>query len=411
VSYLVANQIALSCAPEGPLAVYLGPFAESLRREGYSQGSIRRKLMLAACFSRWLEQNEVALRCITSGHLTRFLRCRARDCQVIRGDRASLDQFLNFLRRESVIPAETALADKPTPADCCVQQYEQYLRDARGLADVTIHNYAPYVRDLLKHRFDDGPIALWRLCARDIVGFVQRRAPRMHTRSTKLMTTALRSFLQYARYCGSVKLDLATAVPVVANWSMPSIPRAIAPPQIRQLLASIDRRTPMGLRDYAIMLLLARLGLRSGEATFLELDDIHWNAGRLSIRGKSGQRSDLPLPADVGKAIAAYLQRGRPRSTSRRVFLRVQAPLCGLGPDGIGSIVRARLKRTGIEAPTYGAHQFRHGLATEMLRRGASLGEIGELLGHRSPESTKIYAKVDLNALRSIALPWPGGVR
>jgi len=199
---------------------------------------------------------------------------------------------------------------------------------------------------------------------------------------------------------------------VVAYWSMSSIPRAIAPDQVRRLLASIDRHTAMGLRDYAILLLLARLGLRSGEVTSLELEDIDWGAGRLSVRGKSGRRSELPLPGEVGKAIAAYLRRGRPASTSRRVFLRAKAPIRGFrGSSGVGSIVRHRLQRAGIHAPTYGAHQFRHGFATGLLRQGASLGEIGELLGHHSPETTKIYAKVDLDALRTLAMPWPGGAR
>ena len=193
---------------------------------------------------------------------------------------------------------------------------------------------------------------------------------------------------------------------------MPSIPRAIAADQVRQLLASIDRRTAIGRRDYAILLLLARLGLRSGEVASLKLDDIDWNAGQLRVRGKRGQRSELPLPAEVGKAIAAYLRRGRPDSSSRRVFLRAKAPSRGFrGASGVGSIVRHSLQRAGVKAPTYGAHQFRHGLATEMLRKGSSLAEIGEVLGHRHPQTTKIYTKVDIKALRTLALPWPGGAR
>jgi site-specific recombinase XerD len=193
---------------------------------------------------------------------------------------------------------------------------------------------------------------------------------------------------------------------------MSSIPRAIAPDQVRRLLARIDRHTAVGRRDYAILLLLARLGLRSSEVAFLELEDIDWKDGSLSVRGKGGRRLQLPLPADVGEAIVAYLRHGRPPSSSRRVFLRARAPLRGfLGQSAVGTIVRHALLRAGIDAPTTGAHQFRHGLATEMLRHGASLGEIGELLGHRSPETTKIYTKVDLDALRSLALPWPGGVR
>ncbi len=146
------------------------------------------------------------------------------------------------------------------------------------------------------------------------------------------------------------------------------------------------------------------------EVAFLELDDIDWNTGTLNIRGKSGRLNECPLAQEVGKAIATYLRDGRPPSTSRRVFLRAKAPIRGfLGASGVGSIVRHSLKRAGVKAPTYGAHQFRHGLATEMLRQGASLGEIGDVLGHRHPQTTKIYTKVDLAALRSLALPWPGG--
>jgi integrase/recombinase XerD len=299
-----------------------------------------------------------------------------------------------------------------TSAERCAQAYEQHLREARGLARATIINYVPFIRSFLKGRFGGGPATLSHLCARDVVAFVQHQAPRLHPKRAKLLTSALRSFLEYARYRGEVKLDLAAAVPIVPNWSMSSIPRAIGVDAVRQLLASIDRSTAVGRRDYAILLLLARLGLRSGEVAFLELDGIDWKAGQLSVRGKSGQRSDLPLPVEVGKAIAAYLRYGRPRCSSRRVFLRARAPVCGFqGACGVGSIVRHRLQRAGVDAPTFGAHQFRHGLATEMLRQGASLGEIGELLGHHNPQTTKIYTKVDLDALRTLAMPWPGGAR
>jgi integrase len=201
---------------------------------------------------------------------------------------------------------------------------------------------------------------------------------------------------------------LAAAVPIVANRSMPSIPRAIGAEQVPRLLASIDRHTVIGRRDYAIVLLLARLGLRSGEVAFLEIEDINWDAGQVSVRGKRGHRTALPLPADVGAAIAAYLRHGRPRSTSRRVFLRSKAPIRGfLGQCGVGSIVQHALQRAGIQAPTRGAHRFRHARATRLLRHGASLTEIGDALRHRSPQTTTIYAKVDLKALRTLALPWP----
>jgi site-specific recombinase XerD len=409
---IINNQVVLSRAPEGPIAAYLGPFAESVSAQGYALDSIHRQVLIAACFSRWLRQEGVGLRSITSDHSARYLRYRARHVRLCRGDAAALGHLIDFLRRQGLVPSEKTSTRRLTPAERCAQAYEQYLREVRALAKATIVNYVPFIRDFLQDRFGDGRVTLSRLGAGDVVRFVQRQASHLHRKRAKLMTTALRSFLHYVRYRGDITLDLAAAVPVVANWSMTSIPRAIAADQVRQLLTSIDRRTAIGCRDYAVLLLLARLGLRSGEVAFLNLDDIDWNAGQLSVHGKGGQRSELPLPAEVGAAIAAYLRRGRAHSTSRRVFLRAKAPILGFrGASGVGSIVRHSLKRAGIDAPTTGAHQFRHGLATEMLRRGASLSEIGELLGHRHPQSTKIYTKVDLKALRALALPWPGGAR
>ena len=409
---VINSQVVLSRVPEGPLASHISSFAEFVSAQGYAPNSIRPQVRLAASFSRWLKQEGVELRCLTSDHSRQYLRYRARRVHPCLGDAAALRYLIDFLRAEGLVPTEKVSVGRVTPAECCTQAYEQHLREARNLAKATIVNYVPFIRRFLKDRFGDGPVTLSLLCARDVVRFVQRQAPRLHTKRAKLMTTALRSFLKYARYRGEVTLDLAAAVPTVANWSMSSIPRAIPADQVHQLLVSINRQTAIGRRDYAILLLLARLGLRSSEVAFLELEDIDWNAGTLSVRGKSGLRNEFPLPLEVGKAIVAYLRDGRPPSTNRRVFLRAKAPIRGFrGASGVGSIVRHSLKRAGIKAPTYGAHQFRHGLATEMLRQGASLGEIGDVLGHRHPQTTMIYTKVDLEALRTLALPWPGGVR
>jgi len=280
------------------------------------------------------------------------------------------------------------------------------------LAKSTAANYVPFVVDFLKDRFGSNSVKLSRLRAADVIRFVQAQASRLHVTRAKLLTTALRSFFRYARLRGEVTLDLAAAVPIVASWSMASIPRAIAPQQTQRLLASIDRTTAMGKRDYAILLLLARLGLRSGEVAALELNDIDWSAGQLSILSKGSRRSEMPLPVDVGKAIANYLRRGRPQCTSPRVFTRSRAPVRGfLGASGVGAIVRHRLQRAGITAPTYGAHQFRHGLASDMLRQGASLAEIGAVLGHQHPDTTRIYTKIDVKSLHTLAQSWPGGVR
>jgi integrase/recombinase XerD len=412
VKHIIDDQVALSRPPEGPLATQIAAFARYARDEGYARQSRYRRVLLAAGFSQWLGQQAIRLQRVSSEHPKRYLRSRARRVQVHNGDAAALRQFLGFLRQHGVIPAERVSSLRLTPVEQEARAFGHYLHNERALARATCVNYLPFIRDFLTDRFGHGPVALARLCAGDVMRFVQRQAPRLHLKRAKLLTSAMRSFLRYARYRGAVTLDLAAAVPVVANWSMSSIPRAIGADQVRQLLASIDRRTVTGRRDYAIVLLLARLGLRAGEVAFLELDDIDWDAGEVSVRGKGDQRTALPLPAEVGAAIAAYVRHGRPLSTSRRVFLRSKAPVRGfLSQCAIGSIIRHALQRTGIQAPTTGAHQFRHALATQMLRRGASLTEIGEVLRHRSPQTTTIYAKVDLQALRTLALPWPGGAR
>jgi integrase/recombinase XerD len=412
VKYIINDKVVLSRPPEGPLAAHIGSFTQWVSEQGYAASSLWQRVHLAACFSGWLGEQGVRLRSVSSDHPAQYLQHRARRVQPGRSDAAALRHFMDFLRRQEVIPAEKEPSRRLTQVEQCLHAFERYLSEERALARATIVNYVPFIRSFLDDRFGNRPVRLGRLCAGDVVRFVQHEAPRLHVKRAKLLTTALRSFLQYARYRADITLDLAAAVPPVANWSMTSIPRAIPADQVRQLLASINRRTAMGRRDYAILLLLARLGLRSSEVAFLELDDIDWKTGRFSVGGKSGRRTDLPLPDDVGKAIVEYLQRGRPRSASRRVFLRGRAPIRSfLGQSAIGSLVRHSLKRAGINAPTMGAHQFRHALATQMLRQGASLTEIGEVLGHRSPQTTKIYTKVDLGALRMLALPWPGGVR
>jgi integrase/recombinase XerD len=379
VKHIIDDHVVLSRPLEGPLATQIAAFARYAREEGYARQSRYRRVLLAAGFSRWLGQQAVRRRRISSEHPKRYLRSRARWVQVHNGDAAALRQFLDFLRRHDVIPAEKVSPGRLTAVEQEARAFEHFLNHERALARATCVNYVPFVRRFLTDRFGRGPVALSRLSAGDVVRFVQRQAPRLHLKRAKLLTSAMRSFLRYARYRGEVTRDLAAAVPVVANWSKPSIPRAIGADQVRQLLASIDRCTPMGRRDYAIVLLLARLGLRAGEVACLELDDIDWDAGELSVRGKGGPRTALPLPAEVCKAIAAYLRHGRRPSTSRRVFLRSKAPIRGfLGQCAIGSIVRHALQRTGIQAPTTGPISF----ATRWRPRCCAAGP-------RSPKSAR----------------------
>jgi site-specific recombinase XerD len=412
MKYIVDDKVVLSRPLEGPLSANVAGFAKWARDEGYASPSRWRKVFLAAGFSRWLGQQAVSVRRISSEHVARYLRSHVGRMQIRRGDAATLRQFIDLLRRQGVVPPEKILPCRLTPVERATDAFARYLRNERALAEAAVVNYVPFVRRFLADRFGDRPVRLSRLCADDVVRFVQRQAPRLHLKRAKLLTTALRSFLRYARYRGGITCDLAAAVPTVANWSMTSIPRAIPAEAVHRLLASINQRTATGRRDYAILLVLARLGLRAGEVVRLELEDIDWNAGSLSVQGKGDQRCALPLPAEVGAAIAAYLRFGRPPSSSRRVFLRAKAPIRGLqGAQAISSLVRHNLIRADIQAPTHGAHQFRHALAIEMLGHGASLTEIGEVLRHRNPQTTMLYAKVDLDSLRTLALPWPGGAR
>ncbi|MFZ0788802.1 MAG: tyrosine-type recombinase/integrase, partial [Chromatiaceae bacterium] len=360
---IVNDQVTLSRPLEGPLAPYIASFAQWMSEQGYSSYSLQRQVRLASDFSRWLEQNGVTLRDLSSLHPEQYLSYRARKVRIGRGDAPALRYLMAFLRRAEAIPADEEPAAATTPVDCCVEEFERYLREERALVSATIVNYLPFVRELLTQRFGSSEVQLSELRASDVVGFVQRRAHQLHIKRAKLMATALRSFLQYARYRGDLTLDLAAAIPPVANWSMTSIPRAIADDQAHALLASVDRSTAMGCRDYAILLLLARLGLRSSEVAFLELDDIAWTAGSLRVSAKGGRRVELPLPADVGEAIVAYLQHGRPHSRSRRLFLRHKAPVRGfLSQCAIGSVVHHAIERAGVQAPTHGTHQFRHAL-------------------------------------------------
>jgi site-specific recombinase XerD len=315
---------------------------------------------------------------------------------------------LELLRQRRVT---TEHVPKPitTPSQRWVEAYDYYLQKERSLALATRINYRPFVRQFLIGRFGRGRVNLAALRAADVIQFVQRTAGGLKGKRVLLMTTALRSFLHFARYRGAITLDLAACVPSVASWSLSGLPKAMPPAHVEAVLTrGCNRSTASGRRDYAILLLLARLGLRGGEVCHLTLDDMDWPNS-----GKGDRVAQLPLPADVGEAIAAYLKEGRPPgSASRRLFLRVRAPLVGFkGQGSVGSVVKHALHRGKIDTPRKGAHQFRHTLASTMLRQGSSLSEIGELLRHRSPETTAIYAKVDLHSLRSLALPWPGGRR
>ncbi|MFM0616370.1 site-specific integrase [Paraburkholderia nemoris] len=392
-------------APEGPLSEHLGAFEGLLNDQGYAQESVRRHLRLVADFSVWLKRKKILIEEVTHETALRYLHYRAHYRCHRKGEEYALRCFVQLLQENGIVARDAPVAQ--TPAEKLANEYALYLHHERGLAATTIRKYRWCAHLFLTKQFGDGTVRLSDLCAQEILNFVRHEAAERAARA-QAMTMVLRSFLRYARYRGFIKLDLAAAIPWVAHWSMASIPKAISPEYARRALASCDRRRPIGRRDYAILLLLARLGLRGGEVVSLTLDDIDWETGTLTVHGKGGQESPLPLLAPVGEAIADYLKNGRADSESRSVFLRINAPIRGFrAAKAVSNVVRYALERAGIDSPRKGAHQFRHALATQMLRQGSSLAEISEILRHKSPDSTRIYTKVDLDSLRTLAPPWP----
>lgn len=393
---------------EGPLGAYVDAFAGQMIDEGYARTSVRYALQLAADLGRWMKRRSMAAPQLTSEHLAHYLKHRSRQAHHRSGDSAILRRLRSLLISKGIAAQIPAI--KRTPAEHLVEEFARYLEQERRLAPPTVLNYRKHIKPFLAQRFADGEVRLDALSATDVISFVQRQAGRFHPKHSKLMTTALRSFLQYARYRGLLSFDLRSAIPAVACWSMASLPKALSSEEVEQLLSSCDRKTAIGRRNWAILLLLARLGLRAGEVVKLMFEDLDWEAGEICIRA-SGARSDrLPIPQEVGAALVEYLRYARPRCSSRRIFIRMRAPYRELANSSdISTIVRRALDLAGLDPPHKGAHLLRHSVATHMLRHGASLAEIGELLRHRNQQTTMIYAKVDLDALRPLALPWPGG--
>jgi site-specific recombinase XerD len=393
------------------LSEHLDAYATAVAAQGYGRHSIREQIVVIADFSRWLEQKSIAVQALDSNVVDRFLRLRRRQERVRRGDPKALDRLLTMLRQIGVVkPEQPPVADNAQTR--IVAEFQRYLLQERGLSPLTLLNYVPVVEQFLAERFHNRPPNFAMLRAPHVTGFVMRHARQLSPVRAGLMVTALRSFLRYLRHRGAIATDLASCVPTVPNWSLSTLPRFLPASTVERILECCDRTTSVGRRNHAILLLLARLGVRAGEVVGLRLDDIDWRTGRITIRGKGGKSAQLPLAADVGAALAAYLRYDRPRSASRSVFLRHRAPLVGFGNSStISSLVRRALKHAGVESAHTGAHVLRHSLATSLLRQGGSLDEIGELLRHQSPNTTAIYAKVDITALHSLALPWPGGGR
>jgi site-specific recombinase XerD len=394
----------------GPLEPFAAGFAAELSRQGYTRNSACAQTRLMAHVSRWLENEGLDAHELYPTEVERFLRVRRAAGYRCHLTKRAMGPILTYLRRLGAVPAPPA-ASPDGPVSELLERYREYLTVERGLGKPTARVYVDAVRPFLLGRVSpDGlGLDLDRLSAADVRTFVVARCRSQSRSSAKSTVTALRSLLGFLHVEGLSTRALAAAVPSVAGWRLSGLPKGLEPQEVRSLLASCDRRTTTGRRDFAIMVMLARLGLRSCEVSALSLDDIDWRAGTLVVRGKASRVESLPLPADVGHALAAYLRRGRPANAEgRTVFVRVTAPHGALRPSAVTHVVAAAARRAGLRR-IY-AHRLRHTAATQMLRAGARLPEIGQVLRHRCALTTAIYAKVDRDALRTIARPWPGGV-
>lgn len=388
----------------GPLAPYVVGFAEELVGQGYTRTSAEQHLCFIAHLDRWLIAEGLGVRDLDESMIRRYLSARRSSGYREYCSAKALRPLLAFLAPLGVLPVP---APAPSdPVEELLDRYRSYLVSERGLAPGTVVGYVHLARRFLTSQTHRGRLDLSALSAADVVGYVLASCPGQARGTAKLIVTVTRSLLGWLHMTGFVEPSLASAVPGVATSRLAGVPDALSPTCLRRLLASCDRRTATGRRDYAILLLLARLGLRAGEVARLGLDDVDWRAGELRVVGKGNRSEPLPLPADVGAAVTAYLRRGRPSTTrGRSVFVRVRAPHHALSTGGVGNIVNAAGVRAGLGHVH--AHQLRHSAATAMLRAGSPLSEVGQVLRHRSTFSTAIYAKVDQNALTVLARPWP----
>lgn len=389
----------------GPLAPFEEAYREELRERGYTVRSAVCEVRQVARFSRWLDAGGVSVAGANEVRIEEFLAWqRAEGRYRSQRSRPGLRCMLDVLRALGVAAAEEPAA--PCSAtDVLLARFERYLVAERGLAAGTVALYSAGAR-----RFVEGLPAdreLSGVVAGDVTAAVLCESESVSVSATKNFVNGVRAFLRFCFIDGLVASDLSQAALLVRGRSSSSLPRGISSEDARALLCSCDRRRALGCRDYAIIITLLRLGLRRGELARLTLDDIDWRAGELVVRGKGSRVDRLPLPADVGEAIASYLRRGRPRSARREVFLQSKAPYQPIASGTIASTVRRACRRAGI--PEVGSHRLRHTAACEMVRANVPLLRIGQVLRHRSLQSTARYARVDVERLRGLTAPWPTG--
>jgi integrase/recombinase XerD len=407
LSALFAARSRIRALRDGPAGVLLEGFAGALWELRYALITARRHLRSAEHFIDWTRRQGLAIAELDVQALAQFGhhldRCRcvfahANRREVVGGARI----FLTYLRDAQLISASALQDAAPDPP--LWSGFAQWMRQQRGTCAATLANYHRPIRELLR-QLGDVP-SRWEI--RQLRAFVLAQSRRSGWVATKHCTTALRMFLRFLITEGACPVGFDAAIPTIAHWRLAALPRYLQPADVERVIASCDRQSPVGRRDRAIVLLLARLGLRAGDIVALRLRDVDWRGAWIHVWGKSGRHTRLPLTQEVGQAIAAYLQHGRPSTNADTVFVRSRAPFRPFRSQCVSVIVAQALRRAGVARPSRGAaHLLRHSVATSMLREGGSLQDIAAVLRHRSIETTQIYAKVDVNALQAIAQPWP----
>lgn len=389
----------------GPLVGLVDEYRLELARLGYLPSAMEAPIAAMRDLSRWLDQAGLEAGGLTAARFHEYLLARRATGSRRYLSERSLASLLAFLRDRAAVPSAPAVGE-PGGLEGLLSAYHDWLVGERDLAAKTVLRYEALARRFLADQGAGDGGGVEALSAAGVTAFLVRECARYSVGSAKGRATELRSLLRFLYVKGLTTAPLAAAVPGVAGWSGARLPLVIGAEEVRALIGSCDRLRVVGRRDFAILTLLGRLGLRAAEIAGLELGDIDWRAGEIVVRGK-GRRSDrLPLPADVGEALAGYVIDGRPRVSCREVFVRGRAPLRGIHPTTVSTVVRHACVRAGL--PVVGAHRLRHAAAAEMLARGAPLAEISQVLRHRDPATTALYAKVDLGALRMVAQPWPG---
>lgn len=398
----------------GPAAPYLDALATELQSQDYSRKSIRRQLHNADSFGWWLTEQNLSVAEITDEMVGRYVSGMHRSARAgcAKGYRAhnarGLPRLLHLLRASGETPPANQLAATGNP---CLQDFERYLERVRGVAPSTRTGYLREARGFLQHVFQEADPDWSQIGPEHVASYITMRAGQLSITCRRDPITPLRAFLLYMTGEGLLSANLECAIPRIRQWKHAALPAALSPEDLVKVLAAPHERTVKGLRNRAILLLLARLGLRAGEVRRICLDDIDWRQGNLLIRaGKNHRERILPLPEDVGEALVDYLQQGRPSHTGRTIFLTLDPPYRPLVSSApISMLARQAIESAGVHTARPGAHVFRHTVATHMVCRGATFKSVSDVLGHRTLGVTGVYAKLDLPALAQVALPWPGG--